>query len=98
MVSFHYFFCMPTKQKIIDLYFMSARCNLLEIAAYQDRIDRHQGDADFRFDAFQKALLAMQNPAEGETRTQAVLNSLSDVSDIPAEKADISFAYGAPKQ
>ena len=88
---------MPDKQKIIDLYFMDARCKLLEIAAYQDRVDRHNGETDFRHDEFLKALAAMQNPPEGQTRVQAVLNSLSDHSEEPMDKATIQFAYGAPQ-
>ena len=39
---------MPTKKDILDLYFMDARYKLIDIAAYLDRLDRHDGDADFR--------------------------------------------------
>lgn len=87
---------MPNKQQIIDLYFMDARCKLIEIAAYQDRVDRHEGETDFRHGEFLKALKAMQYPPEGKTRVQAVLESLSDHSEIPQDKATIQFAYGAP--
>ena len=87
---------MPNKQKIIDLYFMDARCKLLEIAAYQDRVDRHEGETDFRHAEFLKALQAMQQPLDGQTRVQAVLNSLSDHSETPQESAKIQFAFGAP--
>ncbi len=89
---------MPDKQNIIDLYFMDARCKLIEIAAYQDRVDRHEGESDFRHAEFLKALTAMQNPKDGETRVQAVLNSLSDHSETPVEKATIQFAFGAPHE
>ena len=51
---------------------MDARFKLLEIASFLDRVDRHEGDADFRHPAFAKALGAMQNPPEGTTRAQAV--------------------------
>ena len=51
---------------------MDARFKLLEIASFLDRVDRHEGDADFRHPAFAKALAAMQNPPEGTTRAQAV--------------------------
>jgi len=87
---------MPDKEKIIDLYFMDARCKLIEIAAYQDRVDRHEGTEDFRHAAFLEALQAMQNPAPDQTRVQAVLHSLSDDSTKPMEKANIQFAFGAP--
>lgn len=75
---------------------MDARCKLLDIAAYQDRVDRHDGNGDFRHDEFQKALGAMLNPPTGMTRTQAVLNSLSDDSESPIDKAGIQYAFGAP--
>jgi hypothetical protein len=88
---------MPTKQKIIDLYFMDARCKLLDIAAYQDRVDRHEGQIDFRHKEFLKALEAMLNPPEGQTRIQAVLNSLSDHTTEPEAKATIQYAFGAPQ-
>lgn len=86
---------MPTKQDIQDLYFMDARFKLLEIASFLDRIDRSEGDADFRHPAFTKALEAMQNPPAGTTRAQAVHLSFSDHSTEPAEAAGIQFAYGA---
>jgi len=90
------FITMQSKKDMIDLYFMDARCKLIEIAAYQDRVDRHEGEIDFRHLEFLKALKAMQNPPEGRTRTQAVLESLSDHSDDAIPKATIQFAYGAP--
>lgn len=74
---------------------MPARRDLIEIAAFLDRLDRHEGDEDFRAEAFQKALTALQNPA-GKSRAEAVLLALSDHSDTPAEAATIQFAYGAP--
>lgn len=86
---------MPAKEKIIDLYFMDARCKLIEVAAYLDRVDRHEGNTDFRHHAFLEAIEAMQQPAEGKTRVQSVLESLSDHSEEPVEKATIQFAYGA---
>jgi len=74
---------------------MDARFKLLEIAAYQDRVDRHEGESDFRHEAFQQAIEAMLNPPEGMTRCQAVHHSFSDHSDEPKEKANIQFAFGA---
>ncbi|MEM9478302.1 MAG: hypothetical protein AAGA58_01430 [Verrucomicrobiota bacterium] len=87
---------MPTKKEILDLYFMDARYKLIDIAAFLDRVDRHDGDADFRHPAFLKAMEAMQSPAEGKSRAQSVLESLSDHSDEPVEAATIQFAFGAP--
>ncbi|MEM0896304.1 MAG: hypothetical protein AAGJ79_05400 [Verrucomicrobiota bacterium] len=87
---------MPTKKEILDLYFMDARCKLIDLAAFLDRVDRHEGAADFRHPAFMKALASMQEPPSGKSRAQAVLESLSDHSDEPVEAATIQFAYGAP--
>lgn len=88
---------MPTKKDIQDLYFMDARFKLLEIASFLDRMDRHDGEADFRHPAFLKALTAMQNPPPGTTRTQAVHLSLSDHSTEAADSATVPFAFGAHK-
>ena len=91
-----YLTSMPSKEDILDLYFMDARCKLIDIAAFLDRIDRHDGDTDFRFDGFHKALEAMQNPGE-KPRAQAVLEALSDHSEEPIPKATIQGAFGAPR-
>jgi hypothetical protein len=89
---------MPTQKDIQDLYFMDARFKLLEIASFLDRVERHQGEADFRHPAFLKALAAMQNPPAGTTRAQAVHLAFSDHSTEPAESATIQFAYGAHQE
>ena len=87
---------MPTKKDIQDLYFMDARFKLLEIASFLDRVDRHEGETDFRFDGFHKALEAMLSA--GDTpRAQAVLEALSDHSEEPIPKATIQGAFGAPR-
>jgi len=86
---------MPTKKDIQDLYFMDSRFKLLEIASFLDRVERHDGEADFRHEAFMKALMAMQNPPEGTSRAQAVHLAFSDHSTQPAESATIQFAFGA---
>ena len=86
---------MPTKKDIQDLSFMDARFKLLEIASFLDRVDRHEGETDFRHPAFHEALKAMQNPPAGTTRAQAVHLAFSDHSTEPAESATIQFAFGA---
>lgn len=85
---------MPNKKDILDLYFMAARRDLIEIAAYLDRLDRHDGEGDFRVEAFQKALVALQSPGH-KRRAEAVLLSLSDHSETPIPKATIQGAFGA---
>ena len=85
---------MPTKKDILDLQFMGARCQLIDLAAFLDRLDRHSGDPDFRHEALKKALpiLASSRP----DRAKAVLEALSDHSDEPIESATIQGAFGAP--
>ncbi len=39
-----------TRQQVLDLYFMDARFRLIELAAFLDRVDRAEGQADFRLD------------------------------------------------
>jgi len=87
---------MPNKKDILDLYFMAARRDLIEIAAYLDRLDRHEGEGDFRVDAFYKALEALQNPGD-KSRAESVLLSLSDHSKTPIPAATIQGAFGAPQ-
>ncbi len=85
---------MPTKTDILDLYFMDSRAKLLDIASYLDRLDRHEGEIDFRHEGFLKAMQTMLETKEN--RTAAVLNSLSDHSTTPEDSATIQVAYGAP--
>ena len=86
---------MPSKTDILDLYFMDSRAKLLDIASYLDRLDRHEGEIDFRHEGFLKALQTMLDAKKD--RTAAVLNSLSDHSQEPEDAATIQFAYGAPQ-
>ncbi|MBK1790018.1 hypothetical protein [Persicirhabdus sediminis] len=85
---------MPSKNEILDLYFMDNRHKLIDIAAFLDRLDRHDGDADFRHPAFLQALQAMLAPGD-QSRAEAVLNALSDHSTEPIDKATIQGAVGA---
>lgn len=86
---------MPTKKDILDLHFMDARCKLIDLAAFLDRVERHPGEADFRFDGLKKALPILLSGEPG--RAKAVLESLSDHSTEPAEKATFQGAFGAPQ-
>lgn len=84
------------KTDILDIYFMDARSKLLDIAAYLDRLDRHEGEIDFRQQGFLAALTALLEAKDN--RAEAVLLALSDHSKQPADKATIQFAYGAPQE
>mgnify|MGYP006292552575 CR=1 FL=1 len=81
------------QQQVLDLYFMDARCKLIEIAAFLDRLDRAEGGADFRAEAFREALgVLAQAPSH---RAKAVLLALSDPTIEPLAKAPGKGACGA---
>lgn len=85
---------MPTKNDILDLYFIDMRHKLIDVAAFLDRVDRHEGDADFRLAEFHKAIEAMLHPGE-HSRAESVLLSLSDPSSEPIAQAPMQGAIGA---
>jgi hypothetical protein len=82
-----------TRAQVLDLYFLDARCKLIEIAAFLDRIDRGTGDADFRLTAFRDAL---RHLSEGEPRrAESVLRAFSDPTEAPVAQAAGKGAVGA---
>lgn len=86
---------MPTKQDILDLHFMDARWKLIDLAAFLDRLERHPGEADFRFEGLKKALPILLSDQPG--RARAVLEALSDPTTEPAARATLQGAFGAPQ-
>ena len=81
-----------TRQQVLDLYFMDARCKLIDLAAFLDRLERASGEADFRYEAFREALRELN--ASG-ARAEKVLLSLSDRSAEPIPAATTKAACGA---
>ena len=82
-----------TRQQILDLYFMDARSKLIDIAAFLDRVDRADGEPDFRLAEFRKALGELNR---GEAvRAKGVLMALSDPTTEPIAKAPGKGAVGA---
>jgi hypothetical protein len=82
-----------TRQQVLDLYFLDARSKLIEVAAFLDRVDRADGDADFRLAAFRQA---MRHLADGEPRrAEKVLLAFSDPTTAPVTKAPGKGAVGA---
>ena len=82
-----------TRQQVLDLYFMDARCKLIELAAFLDRVDRGTGDADFRLTAFRDA---MRHLADGKPeRAETVLRAFSDPTLEPIAMAPGKGAVGA---
>jgi hypothetical protein len=82
-----------TRQQILDLYFLEARAKLIDLAAFLDRVDRAEGNADFRLDALHKALAELDKP--GPERAKGVLLTLSDPTTDPIPNAPGKGAAGA---
>jgi len=81
-----------TRQEILDLYFMDARSKLLDLAAFMDRVDRSEGQEDFRMKAFREALTVLQSR---KNRAEKILLSLSDPTRPPIPAATTKAAAGA---
>ena len=85
---------MLSKEEILDLYFIDARHKLIDVAAFLDRVDRHDGEPDYRLEAFKHAITSMLNNG-GQSRAQAVLEAFSDHSKEPIAIATTQSASGA---
>jgi hypothetical protein len=81
------------RQQLLDLYFLEARAKLIDLAAFLDRVDRAEGNADFRLSAFRLALGQLQGDV-GDRATR-VLMSLSDPTTEPIPVATTKGACGA---
>ena len=84
---------MPSKKELLDLQFIDARHKLIDLAAFLDRIDRHEGENDYRYDAMKKALPILLS--ERPDRARAVLESFSDHSVDVSHSAPFQGAFGA---
>lgn len=82
-----------TRQQVLDLYFMDARFKLIEVAAFLDRVERAGGPADFRLEAFRKAMRELDG--DKPERARNVLLALSDPTSEPVAKAPGKGAVGA---
>lgn len=82
-----------TRQQVLDLYFMDARARLIDLGAFLDRVERGEGEADFRFTAFRAALGELTRP--GAAKAESILIALSDPTTEPLEKAPGKGAVGA---
>ena len=82
-----------TRQQILDLYFMDARCKLIDLAAFIDRVERSEGTDDFRMKAFRAALAGLGN-GDSE-KAKHVLLTLSDPTTEPIAAATTKAATGA---
>jgi hypothetical protein len=86
---------MAGKSELLNLQFIEARHSLIELAAFLDRFDRHDGPADYRHEALKKALpILLENHTD---RARKILESLSDSSSEPIPRATTQGAAGAPR-
>ncbi len=73
---------------------MDARIKLIDIAAFLDRLDRHDQADDYRVHALREAISLLGG--DGPGRAAEILDALSDQSEAPIEAATIQGAFGAP--
>ena len=82
-----------SKEQTLDLYFMDARCKLIDLAAFLDRLDRSSGSGDFRETSLREALTLL---SDGQSeRARRVLMTLSDPTTTPLHTAGTKGACGA---
>jgi hypothetical protein len=82
-----------TRQQVLDLYFLNARHQLVELAAFLDRVERASGAADFRLQAFHAALGELAGNKKQKAKN--VLLAFSDPTTEPIAKATAKGACGA---
>jgi len=82
-----------TRQQVLDLYFMDARSKLIDLAAFFDRVDRANGEDDFRIIALRTALKELSG--ENKEKAKSVLMVLSDPTTEPIANATTKAAAGA---
>jgi len=82
-----------TKQQVLDLYFLDARHNLIELAAFLDRVERADGKDDFRLKTFRAALGGLAGNKKQKARNALLV--FSDPTKEPVAKATTQGAAGA---
>ncbi len=75
----------------MDLYFLDARSKLIDIGAFMDRVERDGLAGDFRYQAFLKALKAL----DSDEKAKGVLLALSDPTKEVIPVATTKAACGA---
>ena len=82
-----------TRQQVLDLYFMDARSKLIDLAAFIDRVERSDGEDDFRMRALREAIKELSNA--NKEKAKSVLLAFSDPSTDPIAAATTKAACGA---
>jgi len=82
-----------TRPQVLDLYFMDARSKLIDLAAFLDRVERAEGEDDFRLTALRTALAEIAGGRD--EKAKRVLLALSDPTTEPIPAATTKAACGA---
>lgn len=85
---------MLSKKELLDMQFIDARARLIDLAAFLDRLERHEGGDDIRLRYFKEALPILQE--DRPDRAKAVLEKFSDHTAELSETAPFQGASGAP--
>ncbi len=85
---------MLSKKELLDMQFIDARARLIDLAAFLDRLERHEGAEDVRLRYLKEALPILQE--KRADRAKAVLEKFSDYSVELSETAPFQGASGAP--
>ena len=83
-----------SKKEVLDADFAAARAGVLDVAAFLDRVDRGEGEADFRYHALMDVLPLLSASGPGRVRAKQEAQSYRDETqpENPAPKT----ASGAP--
>lgn len=85
---------MLSKKELLDMQFIDARARLIDLAAFLDRLERHEGADDIRLRYLMEALpILLENRPD---RAKAVLEKFSDHTAELYETAPFQGAFGAP--
>jgi hypothetical protein len=85
---------MLSKKELLNLQFIDARARVIDLAAFLDRLERHEGVGDIRLEYFTKALQVLQE--NRPDRAKGVLEVFSDMTPEISETAPFQGATGAP--
>lgn len=78
---------------LVDVGFVPVRAKLLEVAAFLDRVERHEVADDFRCEALRQAAQILVDGAP--ERARRVLEALSDPTTEPDAVSTGKAAFGA---
>ncbi len=81
---------------LVDQSFIDARARVLDVAAFLDRVQRHEQADDFRIKALQRAICELSSTEPG--RVERILLALSDPTPDPIPAAHMQGALGAYRE